>query len=108
MNKITINGVSISAGRSITIVNGKILIDAKDCSIDDKNIDIVVTGNVENITADTCGSIAINGNNGTIKTVSGDVTVHGSVSGSVSTVSGEVHAKEIHGSVSTISGDIFK
>lgn len=108
-------------GQSITIINGKIIIDSVDVTPDSKVINIQVEGNVSEIKADACDIINVTGNVGRVETVSGDVTCGnvetfvqttsgdvrcGDVNHFVKTVSGDVQAKTVHGSVNTVSGDI--
>lgn len=107
MNRFTINGVSITGGRNVTIRNGKITVDGVDVTPDTKDIKIEITGNVDRLEADACNSISITGNAGPVATQSGDVRVGGSVCGSVRTMSGDVDCDgPIYGSCSTMSGDI--
>jgi len=106
---ITINGVTITgnvAGNSVTIQNGKVIIDGKDVTPESKEINIVVNGNVEKIEADACSKISVTGDVHTIKTMSGDVEVEGSVAGSIKTMSGDVDCGSVGGGISTMSGDI--
>jgi hypothetical protein len=107
MNTITINGVTIQAGRSITISNNRVIINGQDVTPDAKNIRIEVAGNIESLSADSCNSVTVTGDARSVKTVSGDVDIRGSVGGSVSTISGDVTSGGvIEGSVSTVSGDV--
>ncbi len=123
MAKITINGTSINlSGRSVTIVDGKVIIDGQDVTpANSKVINIEVHGDVHDICADACSSISVSGSVGdvstksgnvvctdvlgSIRTVSGDVRCH-DVRGPVESVSGDVMASTIHGRVRTVSGDI--
>ena len=111
MNKITVNGKTYTCeGNNISVVNGEIYCDGKlviDCNnIKEKNIKIVVNGDVENL---DCGSAdaTINGNCCNIKTGSGDVTIKGDVSGDVSTGSGDVECGNVGGNIKTGSGDVI-
>ena len=67
---------------------------------------ITVNGNVGSI--DTLsGDVEVKGGSQKIKTVSGDVTVHNNVNGNIQTISGDVNIKgSVSGSINTISGDI--
>lgn len=105
MSTISVNGVTYSGGRSVTITNGRVVVDGKDLTPDAKDIRIEVSGNVENITADACNSITVNGSVGEVSTQSGDVKC-GDVVGSVSVMSGDVRCGSVGGSVKTMSGDI--
>jgi hypothetical protein len=106
MNTISINGVTITAGRSINIRNGKITVDGGDVTPDAKQIKIEITGNVERLEADCCETITVNGDCGPVSTQSGDVKVGGAVSGPVQTMSGSVVCGSVGGSVSTMSGSV--
>jgi hypothetical protein len=107
MNTIRINGISITAGRSITVNGNRVFIDGKDVTPDAKDIRIEVSGNIERLEADACNSIGVTGDVGNIATQSGDVNVGGGIRGSVQTMSGDVDCGgPIGGSVSTMSGDI--
>lgn len=105
MNTISVNGVTYSGGRSVTITNDRVIVDGTDLTPDAKDIHIEVSGNVENITADVCNSITINGSVGEVSTQSGDVKCD-DVTGSVSVMSGDVRCGTVGGNVKTMSGDI--
>lgn len=108
MNKIRINGMSIVGGRNITITNGRVVIDGKDVTGDDtKTINIEIHGDVAELSADVCNTIAISGSAGKVKTQSGDIHC-GDVSGSIQTMSGDVSCGAVAGDVSTMSGDISR
>lgn len=102
---ININGKQYS-GNSITVNNGKIIIDGKDMTPDSKEINIQVSGNVEKISADYVSKLSVTGNVGAIQTQSGDVDVSGDVAGSINTMSGDVDCGNVSGSISTMSGDV--
>lgn len=102
---ITINGVVISGGKSITISGNKILVDGKDVTPDSKQITIDVKGNVEKLQVDCCENLSVTGTVGDIKTQSGDVNC-GHVTGNIQTMSGDVDCGNVAGSISTMSGDI--
>lgn len=123
MNSITINKREYSGDfSSIAIMEGKIIIDGKDCTPDSKNIEVTVNGDIKNLKIGACNSLQITGNVddlvsisgdvnvaggcGSVKTTSGDVDVQENVTGDVQTVSGDVKAHTIHGKVKTLSGDI--
>lgn len=107
MNTIRINGVTITAGRSITVNNNRVFVDGKDVTPDAKDIRIEVVGSLEKLEADACNMIVVTGDVGNVATQSGDVEVGGSVRGSVATMSGDVDCGgTIGGSVSTMSGDV--
>jgi DUF4097 and DUF4098 domain-containing protein YvlB len=95
---ITINGVNIVSGRSISIIDGKVIVDDRDVTPENqKQIHIQVTGDIESIQADVCSQITVTGNSGTVKTSQGDIEIGGDVQGDVKTSQGNI---EIGGSVS--------
>ena len=102
---IKVNGV-IYSGNNLTIRNNKILIDGKDVTVDAKQINISIEGNVEKLEVDSCEKVSITGDVGNVKTLNGDVDISGDVKGSVQTMSGDVDCRNINGSVSTMSGDV--
>lgn len=122
MSQIIINGKSYS-GSNISIINGNVIIDGKGVSIDEKQISIVVNGDLAELDANGCNKIEIAGNVNRLKNGFGDVSIRGSVTndvqcgsgnievdgditGSVTTGSGNVRARLIQGSVKTGSGNI--
>lgn len=105
MSTITINGKSYS-GNNIVVKNNKVIIDGVEATPDEsKVISINVQGDVNALSVDSAQTVIVNGNTGSLKTVSGDVRC-ADISGNVNTISGDVKANIIKGSVSTISGDI--
>lgn len=107
MNTIKINGMTIAAGRNISIHNNRVFVDGKDVTPDAKEIKIEVSGDIDRLEADACNTIAVGGNAGNVSTQSGDVDVAGYISGSVQTMSGNVECGgSIAGNCSTMSGDI--
>jgi len=107
MNTIRINGVTITAGRNITVNNNRVFVDGKDVTPDAKDIRIEVSGNVERLDVDACNTVTVTGDVESVITQSGDVDVGGAIGGSVQTMSGDVDCGgSIAGSVSTISGDV--
>ncbi len=106
VSSIKINGMSVVAGRSIIITNGRVVVDGKDVTGDDtKIINIEIQGNVDELSADVCNSITVSGSAGRVKTQSGNIRC-GDVAGSVQTMSGDVSCGKVSGDVSTMSGDI--
>ncbi len=124
MNRVTINGKTITSSGSISIINGKVYIDGKEQETgDEKVINISIEGNVEKLEAPGCGTITVSGNAGTVSTTSGDVEiggdvhsgvsstsgnieVEGNVSGNLSSTSGNIKCKNVVGDVRTMSGNI--
>ena len=87
MGTITINGkcISISDGHSISIINGDVFVDGRRQteSTSLKQVNIVIEGNCEALSVDSCDSVEVKGDvRGELK-VGGSVTVHGSVHSSV-------------------------
>ncbi len=105
-NSIQLNFVTITGGRNITVLGGKVVIDGKDVTTDGKVINISVTGDLGTLSADYAEKIEVTGAFGSVKTMSGSVTCE-SVNGSVNTMSGNVIAGQIAGDVSTMSGSII-
>lgn len=102
-----INGVRYE-GSNVSVVGGKIFVNGKDVTPEQKHISITIEGDCESLDVDSCEYVNISGNvKGNVKTMSGNVKVIGDVSGSVSTMSGDVEAKSISGNSSTMSGDII-
>ena len=121
---ITINNNSI-IGKNITITGNRIIIDGKDVTNNfagkEKEISIIVTGNIETLFVDYSKSIDIKGNVGNFNNGSGNVTCHdiegdihtgsgnissNSIKGNVRSGSGNIKAEHIQGSVTTVSGVI--
>lgn len=101
---ININGKQYS-GNNITISGNKVIIDGNDVTPKEKEINITVNGNLENLNSDVCDSITVNGEVGTLDNVNGDIKC-GNVKGHVTTVNGDVEAGYVEGGVSTVNGDI--
>lgn len=102
---VRVNNISYS-GRNITIKNGKVIVDGYDVTPDEKEINILVDGNIEELKVDACEKVTVTGQVGNIKTMSGSIEVLGSVNGNVKTMSGSVQCDDIGGSVETMSGSI--
>ena len=88
---VTINGVTYS-GNSVSIINGKIVVDGemKDQQLSNMIVNVVVNGDANEVST-VSGDISVNGNVNSVSSVSGDVNVRGGVNGSVSTVSGDIN-----------------
>lgn len=106
MNIITINGKTYSGKNSVVVENGRVIIDGKDATPDEKVIHISVQGNISNLEVAACEEVTVTGDVGSIKTVSGDVEVAGNVTGSIKTMSGDVRCGDVQGNVTTMSGNI--
>jgi hypothetical protein len=105
MATIRINNANYS-GHSVTISNGRVLIDGKDLTPDSKNINIEVIGDVNEIQVDSCNELVVKGNVlGNVSSTSGDIRC-GNVAGNANSVSGDIKANRIFGKASSVSGDI--
>lgn len=105
MNKITINANTYS-GNSVVITSGKVAINGKNVTLDSKEINISVVGNIEQLKVDACNKVSIEGNVKSISTQNGDVNVTGDVNGNISTMSGDIDCEHVQGSISSMSGDV--
>lgn len=108
--RVSINGVEIQAsGRIITgrivINDGHVIVDGQNVTPPEKEISIVAHGDVHILKADHCQTISVQGNAGSVETVSGDVAC-GAVHGSVKTMSGRVTCADVAGHASSMSGDV--
>ena len=117
---ITLNGVTYT-GDNIIITNDKVIIDGIDYTPEKcLQIDLTITGNVENMDINYCKNIFVQGNVdtlhntsgniqcndvNTLKSTSGDILCN-NVSGDIKTVSGNVKSNSISGNVKTLSGNI--
>ena len=103
--------ISNVRGGSITISNGVITINGKKVSdlneIDEKEIHIVIEGDIESLTCDYCEDIEVKGNAKNVKTHNGNVTVNQDVTGNVSTHNGNVMCGKVGGDVDTHNGNIM-
>ena len=108
MTKITINGVSIPSCESVSVLNGRVIVDGVDVTPDAHLVNIVVTGNLESLSADHCQSLTVNGVVfGDVTSVSGDITC-GDVTGSVSSTAGDIKCGSVGGSVKAKAGDVYR
>ena len=104
-NTVTINGNTYH-GKTVTIKDGKVIVDGKEVECKEKEIHISVTGDVDTIET-ASGDVEVSGDVNILSTTSGDVVVHGSVNGNVDAVSGDVDVGgDIHGKVTTVSGNV--
>jgi hypothetical protein len=101
---ITINNKGY-VGKSITIINGKVIIDGKDVTPDSKEITISVDGNLDNLEVDHANTIIIKGDVNKVRSGSGDVSC-GNITGGTQTGSGDIDCGIITGDVQTGSGDV--
>ena len=111
MNICIVNGkrYNIPSG-NINVINGKVycngkpVIDTNDFT--EKNINIVIQGNVEGDVKTDCGDIEVTGNCRSVISTSGDINIKGSVGMSVKSTSGDITCGEVRGDIQTVSGDI--
>jgi hypothetical protein len=92
-------------GKSISIINNKIIIDGVDVTPNSKTINITIDGNVDNLSVDVCNNIIVNGDVNKLTTSSGDIDCD-DVLGDIKTISGEIECGKVGGNISTISGDV--
>lgn len=104
MSQIIINNSSFT-GRNVTIINNKIIIDGKDVTPDSKEINISITGNVDNLEVDYASKIEVQGNVDSLRSGSGNVICKG-VIGNVQTGSGDVDCENVQGNIQTGSGGV--
>ena len=89
------NGVTYS-GRSVVMTNGKLIIDGVTHTSNDKVINITITGDIDELSVDSCEYVSVVGNvTGSVKTVSGDILIDGNVSGDAKTVSGGIKCGDV-------------
>lgn len=111
MNTIKINGQNINvsnvSGKSISIINGKVIIDGVDVTPDSKNISIEIIGNVDNVEVGACNQIKVQGDVNKLKGGVSEVEITGSVTGDVTTSTGDVRIRgNVTGDVQTSTGDV--
>ena len=104
-NVIRVNGNNICISNGVVTINGKKYTDLNE--LPDKEINIIVEGDVKELTVDTCDSIEVKGNAGNISTHNGNVTIAQGVSGNVKTHNGNVVCGSVGGSVDTHNGNII-
>jgi DUF4097 and DUF4098 domain-containing protein YvlB len=104
MSNIIVNGVRYS-GNSVTINNGKIIIDETTIPEDEKTVYISIEGNVTNLKVDACEIITVTGDVEHLETISGDVNCK-AITGNVTTLSGDVKCSAVNGNVTSMSGDV--
>lgn len=113
MHIINQNGKTVMVnGGTMTITNGKILIDGKPLSelevvdVNEKVINITIQGNVERLEVDYCKQITINGDCKRVKTQNGNIDISGDVDGDVHTSMGSITCGNVNGDVHTSMGNI--
>ena len=93
-------------GKSITIKNGKVIVDGIDVTPEGKEISIVVNTEIDTLDVDNCNTIVVNGNIGKVRSGSGDITCRAITNGGAQTGSGDIESETIIGDIQTGSGDV--
>lgn len=130
MKRLSINGRSIQisgSGNSVVVDGNRIIVNGKKVSdlneISEKEVHIVIEGEVSKLNVDCCEKIEVKGNvesiesgsgdiyanevKGNAKSGSGNIECGGSIGGSASTMSGNIECGgSIGGNASTMSGNI--
>lgn len=101
---IRCNGGSVVVSNGRVVVNGVEIRNLKDVA--EKEVHIVVDGDVSSLEVDCCETVEIHGNAGRVDTQSGDVRVSGDVSGNIDTMSGNVECGNVRGGIDTMSGNV--
>lgn len=106
MAEIQINN-KVYSGNNIVISNGRVIIDGKDVTPDQKIIDIQVHGDLNSLKVDNCQTCKVVGDvHGDVSTMSGDIEIQGSAHNAKS-MSGDIDiGGSLNGNASTMSGDI--
>lgn len=106
MARITINGVTYEGENLIINHTGShVQIDNQIISIDNRDINISVSGDLNVLEVSSANTIEIIGNAGEVNTASGNIQVD-KVLGNANSASGSIYANDIKGNVSTISGSV--
>ena len=104
MAQIVINNRNFM-GSSVSIINGKVIIDGKEETIDDKEINIRVDGNIDTLDVGYCNKLDIVGNINKARSGSGDINCL-NITGGAQVGSGDIECETINGDVQTGSGDV--
>lgn len=112
---ITKNGKTrIYNGGTITIINGKMLIDGKPfdendgIDVDEKVINITIEGSVDRLEIDYCDHVVVQGDAKRVHTQNGDIEVKGDVFGDVHTNCGDIECGDVEGDCHTNMGSIYR
>ncbi len=108
MGNVFINGVQVSAGRSIIVNGDQVMVDGQNIDLKayGRVVNIVVEGNVETVRNDN-GDITVQGAVGDIKATNGDVIIKGDAN-HVNLVNGDAEVNgQVHGNVVAERGDII-
>lgn len=107
MSVVIINGKTYgSETGSVSIINGKVIIDGKDMTPDSKEINVTINGNVETLNVDTANKIQVIGSCGSLVSHNGEINIDGNVSGNVENRNGNIDCMNVGGNVSTRNGNI--
>jgi hypothetical protein len=107
MSTIVVNGRTYHTdGGSVSNINGVVTVDGIRVDLgDEKEINIVVNGDISKLKVDYCKNLKVDGNVNELQTSSGDVEC-GNVTGSIQTSSGDVECRNVGGNIRTSSGDV--
>ena len=94
-------------GNNVSIINNKIFVDGKEIGTEEKEINIIVEGNLDKLEVDCCNSIKVNGVTKDVEVSNGNITISGDVKGNVNNINGNIIAKVINGNCKTTNGDIL-
>ena len=94
-------------GNNVSIMNNKIFVDGKEIGTEEKEINIIVEGNLDKLEVDCCNSIKVNGVTKDVEVSNGNITISGDVKGNVNNINGNIIAKVINGNCKTKNGDIL-
>ena len=94
-------------GNNVSIINNKIFVDGKEIGTEEKEINIIVEGNLDKLEVDCCNSIKVNGVTKDVEASNGNITISGDVKGNVNNINGNIIAKVINGNCKTKNGDIL-
>lgn len=105
-SNIVINGVSIT-GKNVQVINNRIIVDGKDMTPDEKEININIDGHLNSLDVHNANSIVVQGDvTGNVKSHNGDVQIGGFVMGDVESHNGNISCSNVQGSVKTKNGNI--
>ena len=94
-------------GNNVSIINNKIFVDGKEIGTEEKEINIIVEGNLDKLEVDCCNSIKVNGVTKDVEVSNGNIAISGDVKGNVNNINGNIIAKVINGNCKTKNGDIL-
>lgn len=94
-------------GNNVSIINNKIFVDGKEIGTEEKEINIIVEGNLDKLEVDCCNSIKVNGVTKDVEVSNGNITISGDVKGNVNNINGNIIAKVVNENCKTKNGDIL-